>query len=547
MQSPKDILSKVKGNALFAGVDIDSLSELILDGISERNVHAGELIFEEDTSEGVLYLLIKGRVQIDKHTKAGEELSLALLHSGDFFGELEMLDGRPRSARAVALDDTSLVGITKSSLEIMIANSHAITLNLLRTLSLRLRTIDIAFVREHERTTVELRKQVEQLEHLSEAAKILNSTLDLDQLLTLNLETALRLINADRGTLYLVDDVKKELWSKVLKASEVVEIRLPLGHGIAGHIALTGEIYNNSDVYNDNKFDALIDQKTGYRTKSMLCVPVKDKYGKIVAVFQLLNKVGGNFTKRDEQFVQALCTHIAIAITNAQVAQQMVNSERLAAVGKMAATIVHDIKNPLTTLRLNAELLKRNVGNEELAKQAEEIIAQVDRFVSMAQEILEFSRGISQLNIQETDFEELMSGLIQFIRRGFEKKDIRILEKILYKGRLFIDADKILRVFYNIAGNAADAMQKGGILTIYAIQVDSFVLIEFSDTGIGMPPEVKEKMFEPFVTFGKKVGTGLGMAITKKIVDDHKGRIEVDSTLGKGTTIRIYLPLSQQQ
>jgi len=543
MQEPKDILQKVKGNALFAGVDVDSLSELILDGISERNVCSGELIFEEDTSEGVLYLLIRGRVQIDKHTKEGEELSLALLHSGDFFGELEMLDGHPRSARAVALDDSILVGITKSALEIMIANSHAITLNLLRTLSLRLRTIDIAFVREHERTTVELRRQVEQLKHLSEAAKILNSTLDLDQLLTLNLESALRLINADRGTLYLIDDVKKELWSKVLKASEVVEIRLPLGQGIAGHIALTGEIYNNADVYNDIKFDALIDKKTGYRTKSMLCVPVKDKYGKIVAVFQLLNKIGGNFTKHDEQFIHALCTHIAIAITNAQVAQQMVNSERLAAVGKMAATIVHDIKNPMTTLRLNAEMLKRNIGNEELAKQAEQMIAQVDRFVSMAQEILEFSRGITQLNIQETYFEDLLNGLIQFIKRGFEKKGISILEKILYKGKLNIDEDKMLRVFHNIASNAADAMQKGGILTIYAIQKDSHVLIEFSDTGIGMPPEVKEKMFEPFVTFGKKVGTGLGMAILKKIIEDHKGKIEVDSTLGKGTTIRIFLPL----
>jgi signal transduction histidine kinase len=100
----------------------------------------------------------------------------------------------------------------------------------------------------------------------------------------------------------------------------------------------------------------------------------------------------------------------------------------------------------------------------------------------------------------------------------------------------------MVRVFYNIASNARDAMPQGGSLTVVTEPSNGFVKIEFTDSGSGMPEEVKRKIFEPFMTYGKKHGTGLGMAIVKKVIDDHKGRIEIDSELGKGTTIRIFLP-----
>jgi signal transduction histidine kinase len=85
-------------------------------------------------------------------------------------------------------------------------------------------------------------------------------------------------------------------------------------------------------------------------------------------------------------------------------------------------------------------------------------------------------------------------------------------------------------------------MPQGGALTVKTIRDDGFVKIEFTDTGTGMPEEVKKRIFEPFMTYGKKHGTGLGMAIVKKVIDDHKGKIEIDSVMGKGTTIRILLP-----
>jgi signal transduction histidine kinase len=106
-----------------------------------------------------------------------------------------------------------------------------------------------------------------------------------------------------------------------------------------------------------------------------------------------------------------------------------------------------------------------------------------------------------------------------------------------------VDQDKLIRVFYNIASNARDAMPNGGSLTVRTAQDGAAVRIEFVDSGTGMPEEVKKRIFEPFMTHGKKHGTGLGMAIVKKVIDDHKGRIEIDSVEGKGTTIRMFLPL----
>ncbi len=153
---------------------------------------------------------------------------------------------------------------------------------------------------------------------LIDAAKIVNSTLDLDVLLNLIAETALRNVYADRGTLYLIDVPRRELWSRVLNDPALQEIRLPLGRGIAGHVAVTGDTINLSDAYKDPRFDSEFDNRTGYRTKSMLCMPLRNRNGKVIGVFQFLNKKRGNFTPRDVGFIEALSVHAALAVENAR-------------------------------------------------------------------------------------------------------------------------------------------------------------------------------------------------------------------------------------
>lgn len=164
--------------------------------------------------------------------------------------------------------------------------------------------------------------EMSRYQRLIEAAKIVNSTLDLEQLLDIIAETALRNVGADRGTLYLVDTARQELWSKVLHDPELDEIRLPLGKGIAGFVAATGDIVNAPDAYADPRFNPEYDRKTGYRTKTTLCMPMRTKDGTIIGVFQLLNKQGGTFTPDDISFIDALSVHAAIAVENARLYAQ---------------------------------------------------------------------------------------------------------------------------------------------------------------------------------------------------------------------------------
>jgi len=162
---------------------------------------------------------------------------------------------------------------------------------------------------------------------------------------------------------------------------------------LAGYVAETGEAILIPDTYADPRFNPEIDRRTGYRTRNMLCMPMKNKDRKIIGVFQLLNKSNGAFDNDDVSFIDALSSHASVAIENAHMAQEMVANERLSAVGKMASVIIHDIKNPMGTLRVYAQVMKKKSGNEEANKLADEMIHQVDRFVNMTQEILDFTRA----------------------------------------------------------------------------------------------------------------------------------------------------------
>ncbi|MCX7984434.1 MAG: GAF domain-containing protein [Bacteroidetes bacterium] len=529
---------------LFEGLSEDQV-KASLQYFREETYAQGTMLFDANTPGDTVYVVLKGAIRISRVTSFGEETTLDIVGPGEVVGEMASIDGLPRSARATCLQDTSALTISSSKFEELIKGNQTIAFNLLRELTKRIRKADDIIVQRLEEQKNALEARYLRLHKLIEASKSINSTLDLDRLLGIILESAAQSIGADRGTLYLVDDIKKELWSKVLQGENIVEIRLPFGKGIAGYVAETGETVLLPDAYADPRFNPEIDKKSGYRTRTMLCTPMRNKDGKIIGVFQLLNKKCGEFDSEDVEFIDALSAHASVAIENARLAQQMVQNERLSAVGRMASTIIHDIKNPMGTLRVYAQVMKRKSGNEEAAKLADEMIRQVDRFVNMAQEILDFTRGVGASNFQILDFERVMNDVLNFIEKDLEKNNVQLIRQCEFTGKVRLDQDKITRVFYNIASNARDAMPDGGILTASTRQDGPFVRIEFKDTGIGMPEEVKKRIFEPFMTYGKKHGTGLGMSIVKKIIDDHKGTIDIESEEGKGTIVIIKLPIEQ--
>jgi len=165
----------------------------------------------------------------------------------------------------------------------------------------------------------EIRSNLERTTDLLEVGRAISGVIELDTLLHLIMEKTSHLLKANRSTVFLVDQERKELWSKVAQGLRDLEIRFPMHLGIAGSVATTGEVINIPDAYQDSRFNPEVDKKTGYRTKSILTMPMRNKLGEIIGVFQCLNKEGGGaFSREDERLLEALASQTAIAIENAQ-------------------------------------------------------------------------------------------------------------------------------------------------------------------------------------------------------------------------------------
>lgn len=152
---------------------------------------------------------------------------------------------------------------------------------------------------------------------LLEVMRSLAGERDLDALLQKIMQKTSEVMDADRSTLYLVDNGRQEIWSKVAQGESMKEIRVPLGLGIAGQVAQTGQTINISDAYRDPRFNPEVDRRTGYRTQTILCMPMRNLKGQVIGVIQVLNKRGGVFTDRDEQLLEAFSAQAGIAVRNA--------------------------------------------------------------------------------------------------------------------------------------------------------------------------------------------------------------------------------------
>jgi signal transduction histidine kinase len=220
----------------------------------------------------------------------------------------------------------------------------------------------------------------------------------------------------------------------------------------------------------------------------------------------------------------------------------MMLNERLSLMGTTISSIVHDMNNPISCI-LNACTIIGMKNQDPVTAQMTGIIrTSVKEMEIMTRELIDFSRGKTQLKIGEVSMSELMIDLDPYLNKC--RPYMEVITQIDYHGTVEVDRHRILRVFGNLVRNAQQAMgaKEGSRLTISAKPVGDKVRFEFTDTGCGIPSELLPKIFEPFVTHGKADGTGLGLAISKAVVDAHRGTISVASS-DKGTTFQIELPI----
>lgn len=223
--------------------------------------------------------------------------------------------------------------------------------------------------------------------------------------------------------------------------------------------------------------------------------------------------------------------------------RELVRSERLAAVGKMAAMITHEVRNPLSSIGLNTELLEDEVtGNEEARKLVRAIHHEVDRLTQITEEYLSFARLPKPKTAPEA-INTLVGDLASFVRADLAAKQVK-LDVQLASGDpvALVDAAQMRQCLINLVRNATEAVSgKGGAVTLRTKHAGDRILIEVEDDGTGIAPDVLPRLFDPFFST-KDGGNGLGLALTQQIVKDHGGDLAVQSTLGRGTTFTVSVP-----
>ncbi|MEW5874278.1 MAG: HAMP domain-containing sensor histidine kinase [Candidatus Zixiibacteriota bacterium] len=223
---------------------------------------------------------------------------------------------------------------------------------------------------------------------------------------------------------------------------------------------------------------------------------------------------------------------------------EKIADERLAVIGKMASTIIHDFKTPMQVIRTSAELSAGDaLPAVKRAEYGRMIERELDRMVDMAQELLEFARGDRRMARCVVDIDTFLADAVASWRQIAAKSGIEVrFDADAPATVVSIDKDKIHRALNNIVVNAMEVLGREGKITISTRAADQRVTIRIADTGPGIPEEIRQTIFEPFATFGKAQGTGLGLAMARKAVEDHQGAIRVDSAPGTGTTFSITLP-----
>jgi len=227
--------------------------------------------------------------------------------------------------------------------------------------------------------------------------------------------------------------------------------------------------------------------------------------------------------------------------------QQILQSERLAIIGKMAAKVAHEVRNPLSSLSLNAEMLEEEIQNQKSSNNNEaksllrSMIREIDRVTSLTDEYLQFSR-LPESQPIKGNLNSLIREMLDLLAEELKRKNIKLTSKGLNADlQVPFDRAQIRRVLLNIIRNAIESMPNRGTLKVWTEQNLETAIIGIQDSGPGIPEDKVNEIFIPFFTT-KDFGTGLGLAISQQIIHEHKGKISCESNVGQGAKFRIELP-----
>ncbi len=401
--------------------------------------------------------------------------------------------------------------------------------------------------------TAEIEKLVEtralekaRFRSLIRVSTILSSTLNLPRLLEIILEATTRLTDTMAASILLIDSQSGNLYFEAasnIPPAQMERIQVPLKGSIAGWVVRHGEPRIIQQVKEQEGFtaSARIDSITIFTTHSVLAVPLTAK-GKVIGVLEALNKNDERpFSDDDADTLMAMAGQAAIAIENARLFQQ----------NDFVSEMVHELRTPLTAMVALSELLTRpEVSAAQLSAYANTIQSEARRLTELTSELLELSRiesGRVHLKRQSIDLATLIQEIISFQGQLAAERGITIRTHLPDDPPPLVgDRDRIKQVLLNLVNNAIKYNRQNGQIHITALAESQSVQVCVQDTGRGIPSEALGHLFERFYRVpddqGYTTGTGLGLSIAKQIIQQHGGRIWVESTYGSGSRFCFVLP-----
>lgn len=371
------------------------------------------------------------------------------------------------------------------------------------------------------------------------------------------LKKMMSVINADCGSLFLFDSENKELVLNSFYNSgnlHVYGLKKKIGEGISGKVADIHTPILVKDINKDPRF-----RRNGfnhYRTNSFISIPLFTSTG-LVGLINLADKSSGEpFSEKDLELVVSISGYACLTIDSfinsmglmqekETTDKQKVLLEKYASVGKLAAGVVHEINNPLDGVIRYVNMLLEQMAESSVAREyLLEAKKGLARIANITKSLLEFSHQVNSKSPEVKKYVDVHNLIAESLDVLSHKLNGKIIVNKKYKEGLPRILDfGLSHVFTNILKNALDAMSDGGRLEISTDIKDAMVTVTFSDTGIGINPEIKHRIFEPFFTT-KSIdkGTGLGLAISKEIVSNYEGNIEFKSYAGRGTTFTVLIP-----
>lgn len=390
-----------------------------------------------------------------------------------------------------------------------------------------------------------------QADALLKIIRTINSHLNLDKVLESVMDVTTKAMQVEASSLVLIDEDTNELLFHVTegeKAKIIKTIRMKEGEGIVGWVIKKEKPVLVNDVSKDKRFYKDADKKSGFITKSILCVPMCTA-DKCLGAIEVINKMNDeDFDDADIIFLEAISSQAAIAIENAKLHERIVKSERLAAIGQTVSGLAHCIKNILNGIQGGSYILDLGLKKENFSNVSKgwEIVKKNNAFMKeLVLDMLSYSKE-REPEYDSVDPNELVKSVYELmLERGKEKGvSLHFTPEDNLK-EVQIDPKGVKRTVLNLVSNAIDACEKIDNAKVH-VSVESTsgktFRIHVKDTGIGMPPEIQAKLFQVFFSTKGSKGTGLGLAVSYKIIKEHGGDISVDSEKGKGTKFTIVLP-----